>query len=205
MGGWKWYMPGSTDSSGTLSQDTKDYTGVPGAKQTPFAQIIKWNVYAKMNLADQSTFIGWIYDDDGYAYWSQPLKPDTATGLLLNGVSPNPLLNNKEYYYAIDVIVEAVDLKDIPMWTQGAASVDGSGKTYPEATHKMIVTTIAGFATKFATPTSLDISLGSIEFDDIFNNVEENGESADVDPPVDNGESVNNGEPVENGEPSDET
>ena len=81
----------------------------------------------------QAAFIGWIYDTDGYAYWSQPLKKGEVTGLLLHKVNISDKLNNTDYYYAINVNVEAVDVKDIPMWTQGAASVDGSGEKYQEA------------------------------------------------------------------------
>ena len=82
----------------------------------------------------QASFIGWIYDTDGYAYWSQPLGKGDVTGLLLDNVNISNSLTDTEYYYAIDVTVEAVDIKDIPMWTQGVVSVDGSGTKYTEAT-----------------------------------------------------------------------
>jgi len=163
MGGQKWYKPGGTDSSGTLSQDTQDYTGVAGAKLTLPGNIIRWNTYQAMSLAARAAYVGWIYDSDGYAYWSQPLQPDTATGLLLHGVKVSPLLTNKEYYYAIDVIVEAVDYEDIPMWTQGRASVDGSGKTYPIAANPGIINSIKLQANQYNASATRSLLIESAE------------------------------------------
>ena len=133
MGGQKYYMP----SSGVKDVDnnTKKYNGTePGVKLTPDAKITTVAAFLAMSAQDQKDFIGWIFDTDGYAYWSQPLPPGEATGLLLNGVASLPPLKDLDYYYAINVIVEVVDRRDIPMWTQGAPSVDGSGTTHQEAT-----------------------------------------------------------------------
>lgn len=46
----------------------------------------------------------WVYDVDGWAYWAEPLKPQTATGLLLDEVVPvgNPV--GVPYYYALNVV-----------------------------------------------------------------------------------------------------
>jgi len=130
MGGQKYYMPGNQ----TITQDTHDYNGTePGVKQTPNAQIIKVVDYLALTQTQREAFIGWIYDTNGYAYWSQPIGKGEVTGLLLHWVTPSASLKGTDYYYAIDVIVEAVDINDIPMWTQGAASVDGSGKTATQA------------------------------------------------------------------------
>jgi len=161
MGGSKWYMPG--DGSKQIVQDTTDYTGVPGAKQTPYAQIVKVSDYLAMGDAEKSVFVGWIYDTDGYAYWSQPIGKNGVTGLLLHRVNTAAALKNTDYYYAIDVIVEAVDINDIPMWTQGAASVTNSNVFYQQATPsgKSAINAIASLlpapsvVTNTATPTDL--------------------------------------------------
>lgn len=44
----------------------------------------------------------WVIDEDGWAYWAQPLSPETATGLLLNSIT---LLDEPrgEWYYGIFV------------------------------------------------------------------------------------------------------
>jgi uncharacterized protein YjdB len=132
MGGWKFYMPGS--GSGNVMHDTKHYNGTElGVQATPNAKIITSAEFLAMTEAEQHAFIGWIYATDGYAYWSQPLKQGEVTGLLLHGVESLPILLDYDYYYAINVIVEVVDRRDIPMWTQGVESVDESGTKHPEA------------------------------------------------------------------------
>jgi hypothetical protein len=145
MGGWKYYMPGSAAQS--VLHDTNKYNGTEeGVEKTPDAKIITSAEFLAMTAAEQKAFIGWIYSEDGYAYWSQPLHQGEATGLLLHGVEKQPPLEDLDYYYAINVIVEVVDRRDIPMWTQGAASVDESGATHQEASPdgKEVIAIIAG-------------------------------------------------------------
>ncbi|MCL2772323.1 MAG: hypothetical protein FWD71_03145 [Oscillospiraceae bacterium] len=150
MGGQKYYMP--ANGSEPVVQDTNIYNGgTPGVGQTPLItanQLITVETYLSMSTAEKSAFKGWIFDNDGYIYWSQPLKKDEVTGLLLNRVDTDPSLNDTDYYYAIDVISEAVDIKDIRMWTEGAESVDGSGKHFPEATTagKAVISSIVALA-----------------------------------------------------------
>ena len=133
MGGQKYYMPGSTSQG--LSQNTNIYNGSePGVKQTLNAQITTAAQFLAMTQAAQKAFDGWIYDTDGYAYWSRPLQPGEATGLLLNGVVTLPSLKDTEYYYVINASVEVVDIDDIPMWTQGAPSVANANATLQMAT-----------------------------------------------------------------------
>jgi len=145
MGGWKYYMP-SSGSQG-IAQDKNKYDGTePGVRRTPDAQIITSAQFLGMSGPEQKAFIGWIYSTDGYAYWSQPLEKGEATGLLLHGVESLPILKELDYYYAINVIVEVVDRSDLPMWTQGAPSTDGSGATHQEAgpDGKEVINIIAG-------------------------------------------------------------
>ncbi|MCL2083652.1 MAG: hypothetical protein FWH06_00155 [Oscillospiraceae bacterium] len=131
MGGWKYYMP----ASGRVVNDLTVYSGTePGVKKTPDARIVSAADFLAMTGEQQEAFNGWIFSADGYAYWSRLLKGGEATGLLLGGVKPKSSLKNIEYYYAIDVIVEAVDEDDLPMWTQGAGPKDPGGTKHPEAT-----------------------------------------------------------------------
>jgi hypothetical protein len=143
MGGQKWYMPSNGEQ---LAQDTGIYgpgDAVNGAKQTPSAEVITIAAYLAKTSEAQAAFIGWIYDTDGYAYWSQPLGKGDVTGLLLNKVNTADSLKEKniDYYYAIDVITEAVDAEDVPMWTVGTPgtlgqpSIDGSGTKHTVATN----------------------------------------------------------------------
>jgi hypothetical protein len=133
MGGQKWYMP-ATDGS-TVVDDTTVYDGTEsGVKQTPNAVIIKIADYLALTADEKDAFLGWIYDTDAYAYWSQPLLKEEVTGLLLHGVATDASIKNTDYYYVIDVRLQAVDTGDLPMWKTGAESIDGSGTTYETAT-----------------------------------------------------------------------
>ena len=53
-------------------------------KEAPAGTVISMGEY-KLRT-DKDTWAGWVYDTDGYAYWSQPLGKDETTSLLLNGV-----------------------------------------------------------------------------------------------------------------------
>lgn len=83
-------------------------------KKTSTAEVITMKVYAAKSDAQKAAFTGWVYDEDGYAYWSQPLNPGTATGLLLDSVS---LPENETYFYAINATMEYVDREDLGAWT----------------------------------------------------------------------------------------
>ncbi len=85
-------------------------------QKTLNAQVITMAEYN--SLSDKLAFVGWVYDADGWAYWSQPIEPGTATGLLLdkvenaakNGIQ---LIPNQKSFYAINVIGEFVTADDI--------------------------------------------------------------------------------------------
>ncbi|MCL1805682.1 MAG: hypothetical protein FWG28_06780 [Clostridiales bacterium] len=133
MGGWKYYKP-SPAGLGEYN-DTTVYNGTEdGVRRTPDAKIVTAAAWQAYSEEQKEAFIGWIYAPDGYAYWSQPLAPDSATGLLLHGVQrERDLLKQYNYYYAINVIVEIADYEDVPMMRNGEASVTGDGATYTEA------------------------------------------------------------------------
>lgn len=53
----------------------------------------------------------WVYDTDGWAYWAQAIRPQTATGLLLTGVHgvKNP---RGDWYYGVNVVAEMATADD---------------------------------------------------------------------------------------------
>ena len=112
-------------SSATIAGQTLDQNGV-----------ISMQRYMGMSDGDKAAFVGWIYDVDGYAYWSQPLAPGTATGLLLDSVKV-PAKGSKTYTYDIIVDMEFVDIYDLAAWTNGATitSGDGEGGTTAQASN----------------------------------------------------------------------
>lgn len=61
----------------------------------------------------------WVYDNDGWVYWSAPIAPGTATGLLLDGIALNQVMDDS-WYYAINVVGQFVTADD-------AGAGDGTG------------------------------------------------------------------------------
>ena len=53
----------------------------------------------------------WVYDEDGWCYYSQPIAPGTATGLLLSGITVKNTQEN--YYYAIHVDSQFITADDM--------------------------------------------------------------------------------------------
>ena len=101
-----------------LSEEDKDLTA-------PACEVITMAEYNAKTPEEKADFEGWVYDADGYAYWSQPLAPESATGLLLSHVA-TPSTYTDDYYYAIDVIMEYVDIEDLPAWLDGEEIVSGA-------------------------------------------------------------------------------
>lgn len=55
----------------------------------------------------------WVYDTDGWAYWANPINPDSATGLLLDGIQRTDEIINEDWYYAINVVAQFITKDDI--------------------------------------------------------------------------------------------
>ena len=127
MGGKAYYVPSPLWETGVMSNpDVEEST--EGAIPTPDAAVITMASYKSFTILEKIEFIGWVYDSDGWAYWSQPLAPGNATGLLLASVTPDPPLSDIDYFYAINVILEAVDKSDLAMWIVPSGNNDGFGK-----------------------------------------------------------------------------
>lgn len=93
----------------------------------PKAQITTVDQYAAMETKDDGTGDTgyWILDnsgvEDGWYYWSRPLKKGHVTGLLLNQVNTSEMLKegNYNYDYHIHVTYEAVNMVDGGIWLYG--------------------------------------------------------------------------------------
>lgn len=55
----------------------------------------------------------WVYDVDGWAYWASPINPNTATGLLLDGINRTEKVMNNDWYYGINVVAQFITYDDI--------------------------------------------------------------------------------------------
>ena len=68
---------------------------------------------------DESLGNYWVYDEDGWVYWSAPIAPHTATGLLLDGIKLNQVMDDT-WYYAINVVAQFITADDM-------GKTDGTG------------------------------------------------------------------------------
>ena len=112
------------DAFGDAQAPKKANTATGTLQQAPACEVISMADY-KIRT-DKDTFLGWVYDTDGYAYWSQMLQPGEATGLLLDGVS---LPEYGLYYYAINVVMEYIDGVDLPSWLDGSVTIKEGSNT----------------------------------------------------------------------------
>ncbi|MDR2646758.1 MAG: DUF6273 domain-containing protein, partial [Oscillospiraceae bacterium] len=71
----------------------------------------------------------WVLDTDGYAYWTQALLPGEATNLLLdNVVLDENVAPDDNYYYAIDVRLEASNLTESYLLYSGDKDATANGE-----------------------------------------------------------------------------
>lgn len=54
----------------------------------------------------------WVYDADGWVYWSSPIAPNTTTGRLLDGIEMNHVMDDS-WYYKITVEAQFVTADDV--------------------------------------------------------------------------------------------
>ena len=119
------------DAFGDAQAANKVDTSAGTIKRLPASEVISMTEYNA--LPNKTSFEGWVYDTDGYAYWSQRLQGGEATGLLLDEVS---IPFDETYYYAINVIMEYVDVHDLPAWLNGSETIkagSNEGQTTVEA------------------------------------------------------------------------
>ncbi len=107
---------GKKGNGGELGVNYTEKTGqTHNTKQTLEGEVITmdtWLAGADQGGKDKKPGNYWVYDKDGWAYWANPLAPQEATGLLLNGVQvvSEPA---DDYYFAIDVIAQMTTLGDL--------------------------------------------------------------------------------------------
>jgi len=92
------------------------------AQETMNASVITMAEYKVKTDEEKAGFLGWVYDVDGWAYWSQPIAPGTptdtdkfitnATGVLLDRI----VLENKPseaWYYGINAVGQFITADDL--------------------------------------------------------------------------------------------
>jgi hypothetical protein len=110
----------SDDTPDCKATDVDTYTGtklealedgVTG--QTLMAQVTTMTKWKALSDEDKAAYVGWVYDNDGWAYWAKPLQPGEATGLLLDAVTLSKQVEATSFDYRIHVKLEAATSDDI--------------------------------------------------------------------------------------------
>lgn len=111
------------------------------AKSTLNATIMSMEDWQQLDDADK---IGnyWVYDADGWAYWASPINPETATGLLLNGINRNETIINQDWYYAINVVAQFVTGDDLGSREDGTGFFDLNEGSEPSTDAMVLLSTI---------------------------------------------------------------
>ena len=114
---------GKYGNGGTENQDYKVVAETHTAQKTKTASVISMAEYWEKTAEGRAAFSGWVYDTDGWAYWSQPIAPKTATGLLLDKIEmKNEATPVDEWYYAINAVAQFITASDL-----GSAEGEGTG------------------------------------------------------------------------------
>lgn len=118
---------------------TKTIEETHTAKETHSAYVISMEDYiaaVEAGTLEGAAFDGtgdfWVYDSDGWAYWANPIDPENATGLLLNGINRTETIINNDWYYAINVVAQFITYDDMGA-ENGTGFYDTTAGTVPSA------------------------------------------------------------------------
>ncbi len=103
---------GGAGGTGVEGENYEMQKGTHTAQETLNASVITMTEYWALPEEDQETITAWVYDVDGWAYWSQPIQPGTATGLLLDRIvlTTDP---PDTWYYAINAVAQFITANDL--------------------------------------------------------------------------------------------
>lgn len=101
---------GGTKSESQVEHEAKETPTAPGliTNGSTYITMEKW---AGLTNEKQKTGKYWVWDDDGWFYWAEPLQPGEATAVLLNGVKLTAAPYDR-YYYDINAVCEIVTADD---------------------------------------------------------------------------------------------
>lgn len=122
-------------------------TTINGTVITMDEWVERWEAYQEIQdptEEDTAQVMGdfWVWDDDGWAYWANAIEPDTATGLLLDGIE---LVNppSDSYYYGINVVGQFVTADDIG-FLNGTGFYDRTAGRLPSSEAEDLLELITG-------------------------------------------------------------
>lgn len=120
-----------TLENGVLSEDQARHY----AARVADAEVISMETWQSGTGKDGALGAYWVYDEDGWAYWAEPLNPSETTGRLLNEISHSTI--QEKWYYGIYVECQMVDAEGIGNSTSAegfySVAADGAPSTAAEA------------------------------------------------------------------------
>lgn len=140
------------DGTRTESETHTAKTTINGTVITMDEWLTRWEAYQTAveggtpaeQAADDTQVMGdfWVWDDDGWAYWANAIQPDTATGLLLDGIE---LVNppSDSYYYGINVVGQFATADDIG-YLNGTGFYDRTAGRLPSSEAEDLLELITG-------------------------------------------------------------
>lgn len=85
----------------------------------------------------------WVYDEDGWAYWAQPIQPGTATGLLLASIE-QVAEPDEDWYYSINAVGQFATGGDWGDKEEGTGFYDTSKGAAPTENAEILLNQLAG-------------------------------------------------------------
>lgn len=91
-----------------LTEEKVSHNAAQVNDQTDFISMADWLALPE----DQQKGPFWVYDTDGWCYWAQPIAAGDTTGLLMDGIALDGVMDDT-WYYAINVVAEFVTANDV--------------------------------------------------------------------------------------------
>lgn len=140
----------NTADEGTVTTVREEHTAVATLDATVIT-MQQW-----LNDYNRAPGNYWVYDVDGWAYWANPIAPNTATGLLLASIEQiaEP---DEDWYYSINAVAQFATAGD---WGKedNTGFYDTSKGTAPTTNAEILLNQIAGLTEVTITTDSGDIS-----------------------------------------------
>ncbi len=118
-----------------LSKEKVSHTAAQVNATNGFISMADWLALNNGTYSEETHGGYWVYDTDGWCYWSSPIPAGKTTGLLLDGIALDGVMDDT-WYYAINVVGQFVTANDAGKPAEGEAGTgfyDTTAGTAPTA------------------------------------------------------------------------
>ncbi len=106
---WDFENIESYENTGAITTKEERHTAGLVGKTNGLISMSEW--LEKMNNGDDTADY-WVYDENGWVYWSSPIKAGKTTGLLLDAIDLKEVMDDT-WYYAIEAEGQFVTAGDV--------------------------------------------------------------------------------------------